>query len=194
MALEQRAYGVLVVSCAEKFNETVSKLLPEAKYPTVTFVGSINAAKRKLLERSYDFIFVNAPLPDDFGTRFAIDTTSGSQVVLLFVKTDQYDDVYPRTVNHGVFTIRKPTSAPMVTQSLDFMCATRERLRRLEKKATTVEEKMEEIRLINRAKWLLIDNLKMTEPDAHRYIEKQAMDRCITRREAAENVIRTYAH
>ncbi len=192
MALEQRAYSVLVVSSAEKFNESISKLLPEAKYHTVSFVGSINAAKRELLERPYDFIFVNSPLPDDFGTRFAIDATVGSQIVLLFVRNDQYDDIYSRAVNHGVFTIHKPTSAPMVTQSLDFMCATRERLRRLQKKATTVEEKMEEIRLINRAKWLLIDNLKMTEPDAHHYIEKQAMDRCITRREAAENIIRTY--
>ena len=32
----------------------------------------------------------------------------------------------------------------------------------------------------------------MTEPEAHRYIEKQAMDLRISKREAAENIIRTY--
>jgi response regulator NasT len=32
----------------------------------------------------------------------------------------------------------------------------------------------------------------MTESDAHRYIEKQAMDRCVTRREIAENILQTY--
>ena len=51
---------------------------------------------------------------------------------------------------------------------------------------------MEEIRLVNRAKWLLIDAASdMTESEAHRYIEKQAMDRCVTRRSIAENIICT---
>ena len=33
----------------------------------------------------------------------------------------------------------------------------------------------------------------MTEADAHHYIEKQAMDRCISRREIALGIIKTYA-
>ncbi|MBP5238504.1 MAG: ANTAR domain-containing protein, partial [Clostridia bacterium] len=31
-----------------------------------------------------------------------------------------------------------------------------------------------------------------TEPDAHRYIEKQAMDRCISKQSVAEEIIKTY--
>ena len=73
------------------------------------------------------------------------------------------------------------------------MSSARERLRKSEKKALSIEEKMEEIRLVNRAKWLLIDELKMSEPDAHRYIEKQAMDRCVSKREVAEEIIKTYS-
>ena len=52
---------------------------------------------------------------------------------------------------------------------------------------------MAEIRLVNKAKWLLISELKMSEPDAHRYVEKQAMDRCVTRRRIAEEIIKTYS-
>ena len=48
---------------------------------------------------------------------------------------------------------------------------------------------MEEIRLVNRAKWLLIEQRGMDEPTAHRYIEKQAMDRCVTRRAVAEEIV-----
>ena len=55
-----------------------------------------------------------------------------------------------------------------------------------------MQEKMTDIRTINRAKWLLIENLNMSENDAHRYIEKQAMDTRSTRREVAEGIIRTY--
>ena len=51
---------------------------------------------------------------------------------------------------------------------------------------------MEEIRLVNRAKWLLIGELNMTEQEAHRYIEKQAMDRCVTKRVIAEQILSTY--
>ena len=67
------------------------------------------------------------------------------------------------------------------------------RLRKSEKKALSIEEKMEEIRIVNRAKWLLISELKMDEQGAHRYIEKQAMDRCISKRIVAEEIIKTYA-
>ena len=60
-------------------------------------------------------------------------------------------------------------------------------------KTASIEEKMEEIRLVNRAKWLLIEQLRMTESEAHRYIEKQAMDRCVTKRSIAENIISMYS-
>ena len=51
---------------------------------------------------------------------------------------------------------------------------------------------MADIRTVNRAKWLLIENLGMTEKDAHYYIEKQAMDTRMSRREVAVGIIRTY--
>ena len=48
---------------------------------------------------------------------------------------------------------------------------------------------MAEIRLVNRAKWVLIEQRGMDESAAHRYIEKQAMDRCVTRRMIAEEIL-----
>jgi len=80
----------------------------------------------------------------------------------------------------------------MIITALDWMASARERLRKLEKKTLSIEEKMKEIRIVNRAKWLLITELKMSEPDAHRYIEKKAMDRCVTKREIAEEIIKMY--
>ena len=194
MVFGEIVYSVLVVSAAQKFNDTMTSLLPSTDYYPIRFVSNIAAAKRALLEQHYDFVIINAPLPDDFGTRFAMDAcTSTNTVALLLVRSEVYEEVRAKVVSAGVFTLSKPTSAQMITQALIWMAAARERLRRLEKKATTIEEKMEEIRLVNRAKWLLIENLSMTENDAHRYIEKQAMDRCVSRREIALRVINTYA-
>ena len=39
---------------------------------------------------------------------------------------------------------------------------------------------------------MVSEQLKMTEQDAHRYIEKQAMDRCVTKRVIAEQILSTY--
>ncbi len=51
---------------------------------------------------------------------------------------------------------------------------------------------MEDVRLVGRAKCILMTHMHMREPEAHRYIEKQAMDRRTTRRAIAEGILKTY--
>lgn len=192
MELERR-YSVLAVSASLKFVETLRTLLPEGRYGPVTVLHDAAAARRALAENSYDLVLINTPLPDEFGTRLALDACESSSAgVLLLVKVEHCPDIEAQVSAHGVLTLAKPTSAQLFAQMLRLLCITRERLRGMEKKAVTLQEKMEEIRLVNRAKWLLIEELKMTEQEAHRYIEKQAMDRCVTRRAVAEQILSTY--
>ena len=49
-----------------------------------------------------------------------------------------------------------------------------------------------DMKIINRAKFLLITCLNMSEDQAHRYLEKQAMDLRTSKLEVAKQVIRTY--
>lgn len=193
MVFQEKTYSVLLVAASDKFNATTLELLPATDYWPVVTVKSVAEARRRLLEQNYDIVIINAPLPDDFGMHLAIDVCSGSDAgVLLLVKNELYNDIYARVVEFGVMTLSKPTSVQIISQTLRILCATRERMRQASVRQATVEEKMEEIRLVNRAKWLLIECLSMTEGDAHRYIEKQAMDLRVSRREVAENIIRTY--
>lgn len=193
MPLKVHIYSVLVVSATGKFDEEIAKLLPEATFSPVRFVESINAAQRAVSDGFYDLIIVNTPLPDDFGIKFAIDVSSSkTSVVMLFVRNDMYSAVYGKVSDFGVFTLRKPIPAPSIAQALDWLKTTRERMRNMEHHNLTIQEKMEEIKIVNRAKWTLITALGMSEDDAHRYIEKQSMDRCVPRREIAENIIKTY--
>lgn len=193
MSLKERVYSVLVISAKENFNASLQSLLPESKYAPVQMVSSVSLAKRVLLERSFDFVSINTPLPDDFGTRFAIEISGNKgTVILLLVRNEVYEEVCDKVTEYGILTLPKPASKQMVAHTLNFMAGIRERLRKLENKSLSMEEKMKEIRLLNRAKWVLIDELKMSEADAHRYIEKQAMDRCVSRREIAEEIISTY--
>ncbi|MBQ9815770.1 MAG: ANTAR domain-containing protein [Lachnospiraceae bacterium] len=195
MSLEQKVYSVLFVSSAPSLTASFSALLPSSEYYPVHKVKSIAAAGRSFSARSYDFVIIDSPLPDDTGINFAIDAGGdGSTVVLLIVRSDIQDEIFDKVAGRGVFTLAKPLSSQIVDSSLRWMQVVKERLRKTELKTQSLEEKMNEIRLINRAKWILIKELKMDEPQAHRYIEKQAMDRCVSRREVAETLIKTYSY
>lgn len=190
MSLKERIYSVLVVSASNSFNDTIASLLPENTYDPVRYVTNISAGKRILSERTFDFVIVNSPLPDDTGVRFAVDVCNTSTtVVLLVVRNELYAEINDKVNEHGVFTLSKPTSKPFMANALTWMISARERLRKSEKKSLVIEEKMQEIRIVNKAKWLLISKQGMTEEDAHRYIEKAAMDRCVSKRTIAEEIL-----
>lgn len=193
MAFEERVYSVLIVSENEKFRTSLMPVLPENTFSPVDSTTSMSSARKILIERKYDLMIINTPLLDDFGTKLAIDASNEKNIAtLILVKRDSYAETYSKVVKYGVFTLAKPTSPQTFAQALDWLCAMREKLRRYEKTISSVEDKMQEIRLVNRAKWILIKDLKMSEEDAHRFIEKQAMDKCITKMEIAKNIIKQY--
>ena len=192
MNQEDRVYSVLVVSSSRNFQEVIDSHFPESNFSPLHVVTSISAAKRKVSEYTYDLVIVNSPLPDDVGTRFAVDTALDS-VVLLLVSNDVYEDVNYRVSGQGVFVLGKPFSKTLFATAVNWMRSARSIVLKSQKKTHTIEEKMEEIRIVNRAKWLLINERQMAEPEAHRYIEKQAMDRCIGKGEVAREIIDMYS-
>ncbi|MCR5522647.1 MAG: ANTAR domain-containing protein [Clostridia bacterium] len=191
MSLREHIYSVLLVSSSQVLISSLTSMLPESRFDPVTVVNSVNEAKRRLSERQYDFVIVNTPLPDDFGTGFAIEICNSSRgtVVLLLVRAELYNEVYEKAAEYGVFILEKPMSKFAFTTGVNWMISARERNRKAEIKSLSVEEKMEEIRLVNRAKWILIKTEEMDESAAHRFIEKTAMDRCVSKSEVAKEII-----
>lgn len=194
MDLRENVYSVLLVSSSQSFNNSTKELLLPARFDPIFEADSVAEAKRHMASRNFDLVIINAPLTDEQGTRFAADcSNTQSTVVLILLRPDVQSDVYHRMEEKGVYTITKPTSHQMMTQALKWMTTSRERLRKLEQKTAPIEARMEEIRVINRAKMLLISELKMTEPEAHHHIEKQAMDKGISKRAEAEQIIKELA-
>lgn len=153
MSLKERVYSILIVSATDRFTSVFADLLPEARYCPVDTVTSVSAAKRVLSEKAFDFVIINAPLPDDPGTRFAIDIcTTKQSAVLLLVKNDIHADIHNKVAEYGVFTLPKPISKITMAHALNWLESARERLRQFEKKSISVEDKMAEIRLVNKAK------------------------------------------
>lgn len=193
MIFKEYTYSVLLVSSSQKFSEQILKMLPDNEFGPKICAKSSAEAKRLLLDRSFDIVLINTPLSDDFGSKLAEDVALNSRSgVLMFVKNDLYESVTDSAADSGVFTLSKPIAHSTLTQVINILYALCERLSLLNKKTVSLQDKMEEIRVINRAKWVLIKHVNMTEDEAHRLIEKQAMDTRTTRRAVAESIIRTY--
>ena len=102
MDLQERIYSILVVSASENFNNALSSLLPAGHFEPVRFVRGISAAKRMMSEHVFDLVVINAPLPDDMGTGFAIDAcnTSGT-IVLMIVHGDVLEGLSGKVTRNG---------------------------------------------------------------------------------------------
>ncbi len=190
----ERTYSVLIVSAADNMNQALTGLMGAARFDPVRRTASVSAARRLLAEHSFDIIIVNAPLPDDAGIRFALDAgEEKGTIVLMIVRSEQYSQVCAAVEPSGLFTLPRPCPRQSLETALQWMVSARERLRKAEEKTVSIEEKMKEIRVVNRAKWMLIDKRGLSEPAAHRYIEKRAMDTCESRLKTAEKIISQYS-
>ena len=144
-----------------------------------------------LVDGMFDLVLVNTPLPDEFGHELAQTVTHDTMAgVILLAKAEIADSVSEKVEDDGVFVIPKPLSRVLFTQALRMTRAARQRLTGLQSENPRLQQRIEDIRAVDRAKCLLIECCGMTEPEAHAYIEQQAMRRRRTKREIAESVIR----
>ena len=183
MYRDKATLSALIVSSSQKAADYLQDILSRLRFSPVANAVSIAEAKRRQLEYRFD----------DFGLEFAEALCTDSSVgVILFVKAELLEQVSYKVEDYGVLTFPRPGTRQSITSAIRLAAATHNRLSAFERRAVKLESKMKEIRLVNRAKWLLIDRYNMSEEEAHKYIEKTAMDNCATRGEIAENIIRTY--
>ena len=182
--------SALVVSSSQKTCESIKCLLQKNRISQIYTGNSAGEGRRLLSDFPVDILLINTPLSDEYGTQFALDVANNSgTVVLLFVKSENYEAVSYKVESAGVLTLPRPVSPQFFSQSLKLVIATRAKVKNLYEKNSDLQEKMKEVRILNRAKWLLVDKKKMSEPDAHRYIEKNAMDRCVKKKVIALEII-----
>ena len=152
MVFKEYTYSVLLVSSSEKFSGQLASMLPENEFGPVYTVCNAGEARRRLSELDFDIIIINSPLTDEFGGRLAADIAADSKRgVLMFVKSDMYEEITAKVIDFGVLTVSKPASSSIVHQILKIMYAIQEKFRMLEKKTVTLEQQMENIRVINHA-------------------------------------------
>ena len=185
---------VLVVSSSEKGCESLCTLIREFEgYVDITTSRSCSEARRIILDTELDLVVINAPLCDESGEDLAVMVTEQSLAgSILVVKSEYYETTQTFFGDRGILVVSKPVIKPVFFQTLGLARSMRKRLSVLQNENNKLQKKIEEIKLIDRAKWTLIQNLGMDEQQAHRYIEKQAMDLRKNRYEVASAILKTY--
>lgn len=181
----------LLVTNSEQSAAALSQLLEEEGYEDITVSFAAYTAEQQ--ETEFDLVCINAPLVDENGislaTRFA--KTTRASVVIIVPKASA-GEVSDMLNEQGVLVIAKPINRHLFHHYLLFADCFRSRLLRIERENDKLKHMVEDLKIIDRAKLLLVTCLNMSEEQAHRYLEKQAMDLQVSKLAVAKQVIQTY--
>lgn len=159
----------------------------------ITLCGTGTSARRTAAERRFDMVIVCSPLPDEHGKDAAAAIGSRFEGGVIYIEhADAFEEVSSELEDCGVIVIPKPLSRATLYNAVKTVYATNMRIEGLRHENRDLVKKLDETRLINRAKLMLVETLGYTESEAHRYIEKKAMDSRKSRADVAMDILKTY--
>ena len=185
--------GILLAGGTEKGRAMLEALIPPGRFEHARVCSGGAETRRAFAEGEWALVVINTPLDDESGLELAVELAHQSAAgVLLLVKADLAETVAMRVEDDGVLVLPKPVPRPLFDQAVSFAMATRNRLLSIHAENGRLEKKLAELRVVSRAKCLLIEHRRMTEEQAHRHIEKLAMDSRQTSVAVAREIVSQY--
>jgi len=183
--------NVLTVSPSARTIELLRNFVA-TEVPIKTYAVSSGAeARRSLTERDYDVVFIDTPLQDEFGNELALYSaeTMPLKSIIIAVKTNEYSNLLSYLGREEILIIPKPFNRTQIIQTLRVIKVFQDRFEILSHTNANLKQRLDEMRIINQAKFILIDKMKINENEAHRYIEKKAMDWRISKYRVALKIL-----
>ena len=150
-------------------------------------------ADSELPPEGCDAVIVSTPLAEEFGLNYVAQAArQTSACIIVLAKADIAEDVQSRIRFTGAFVLGRPFGRAALVQTVKIALLAKENILRLEEEKHRLSQELSDMRAVDRAKCCLIQYLGMTEEQAHRHIQKLAMDSRCTQREVAEDILCTY--
>jgi response regulator NasT len=185
--------SVLIVSGTEKGTTFFSELLEAASIGQVVTAESCGEARRLLGKNGFDLVIVNAPLRDENGDELTFEIAGREMAqIILVVSREHYDTIAHRCEDSGVLAVARPINRAIFQAVLSLTKIVQNKTKQLQEENLRLRQRIEDIRIIDRAKCILISYMGLSEPEAHRAIERQAMDMRTSKRTVAEEILKTY--
>lgn len=183
---------VLLVSHGEKNREIFTELLMERGLTDIQTARSSAQARKLMADAEFKLVIVVTPLPEEYGCEIAKSAARTTAGVMMVVKGEHEKEMTEKMEPEGVVVFSPGMGKKTFRCAVSMLLALHFRLDKAAPRQAQLERKIEDIRLVDRAKCLLIQYEAITEEQAHHYIEKEAMNRRITRREMAETILKSY--
>ena len=182
---------ILLISGSKTGLDALSGLLKSYAYTDVGTASSGAEARRIMLGRKYETVLINVPLTDEVGDALALDIMKNYYAeVVMVVRAETAELIAGRVEDNGVLVVSKPLQKRELFRAIRRAAAAGARITALKNENLKLRHKLEEAKLIGRVKCLLIEKRGMSEDEAHKFIEKTAMDERISKIEAATDILR----
>ena len=157
--MEAESHSVLLVSRDNKIISQISAFLVQPLFDLTT-TSDFNEARRLVTERTFNIIIADSG--DGYDTDFAINVADSYSTILLLVPNEHFDEISYRVEGYGILTITKPFEPFYFYNMMKIAIAVQYRVQILSSQTIKLKVKMEEIKQVNRAKMLLMQQLKMS--------------------------------
>ena len=169
--------NVLIISSRKSSAEGLSVFMRDTFGCRIRTADTAQQAREIIsVNRSWELVMINMPLQDESGlelAKYVAEDTAASCVI--FVKAEEAEKIMDTADRSSIIVITKPFSRQTLYQILKAVDTALKRSWSLYEETVRLERKIEEIRLIDKAKVSLMQYRGMTEEEAHTYLEQYAM-------------------
>ena len=152
--------------------------------------ASGSEAIRRVRSEASDILLINFEMPDMTGLEVA--TIIGDEnlcSVVLLVSQMQRDFAGDMVSDYDITLFVKPINGMVLMNTLEMVLQNRRRIRKLEAELSKLKRGMEDRKLIEKAKGILIKRKSISEGEAYRRIQKMSMDSRVAMRDIASKII-----
>lgn len=181
---------VLVAEDETLIRLDIVEILTDAGYAVVGEAENGEKAVELAREHRPDLVVMDVKMPVMDGIT-AAKTIAEERIapVVMLTAFSQRDLVESAQEAGAMAYVVKPFGQNDLVPAIEVAAARFDEIRALEAEVTSMADKFETRKLVDRAKSVLITKMGLSEPEAFRWIQKTSMDRRLTMREVAETVV-----
>lgn len=184
--------NVLIAGKTGEICDSIAQLLLELDCDNISTFTS-GAIIRGVDISKFDSVIISTPLSDEFGLDLVADIAKDAKNgVVVLAKHEIADEVQKKIRFTGAFVLPRPFNKAMLIQTIKLAEVAHIGMAKLEEENRQLTQQLSDMKIVNRAKSMLMQYLNLTEEQAHRHIQKQAMDLRKTQRAVAEDILKTY--
>jgi len=185
----QEALRVVVAEDEALIRMDVVATLQEAGYEVVGEAGDGEEAVRLAIELMPDLMIMDIKMPKLDGIS-AAEKISEHKIPVVLLTAFSQADLVKRAADAGAMAyVTKPFKPSDLLPAIQIALSRSEELFALETEIVDLNERLETRKLMDRAKGLLQSKMKLSEPEAFRWIQKASMDRRLSMSQVAKAVL-----